>query len=334
MQFRIVIELDGANLLSRFQQYEPPPFNLATPLPIQTTISCNPPAGHEPSKSKLVFCCFTTTSELSHNKYSEYLRNGLEVPFNRTWVNLSAVPKDEIEKVYEEADKFLTPLRASSLRVVRLLRWRAGLDFQALTINRDYLSLDGHSWFSLSVARSVTLDIVQMFPAMSVEITKDIIDQYETTGDEPLAHQLFYDAWNLRYTNPRASLVVAVAAAEVGLKKVIGLIVPDAQWLLEEIQAPPIGKMLRKYIPTLKVKSVITGKQIVPPSKLIRKLEQAAEARNKIVHVGEEAPEHKELLEMLEAIRDFLWICDMYRGQLKNVSFISNHVLKKWKSTE
>lgn len=218
--------------------------------------------------------------------------------------------------------------------MVRLLRWRAGLDFQALAVNQDYLSLDGKSWFSLSAARSARLEIVQIFPAMSEEIAKDIIDHYETGSDEPLAHQLFNDAWNQRHTNPRASLVVAVAAAEVGLKKVIGLIVPDAQWLLEEIQAPPIGKMLRKYIPALKVKSVLKGKQIIPPSKLIEKLEEAAKARNKIVHTGEKAPEHKELGEMLEAIHDFLWVCDMYRGQLRNASFISGHVLKEWKNAE
>jgi len=112
------------------------------------------------------------------------------------------------------------------------------------------------------------------------------------------------------------------------------LIVPDAQWLLEEIQGPPFGKMLRKYIPTLKVKSVIAGKQIIPPPKLIKKLEHAAEVRNKIVHVGEKAPEPKELVEMLEAIRDFLWVCDLYQGQLKNVRFISDYVLKEWKDAD
>jgi hypothetical protein len=334
MKFRVVVELDGPNLSARFKQYEPPAFDLATPLPIQTTISCSPPVGHEPSKLNLVFCSFTTTGQLSQNKYGEYLHNGCESPFNEKWVNFRAVPKDEVNGVYEEVDKFLTPLRASSLRLVRLLRWRAGLDFQALAINRDYLSLDGSSWLSLSAARSMTFDIVQIFPAMSEEITKDIIDQYETNGDEPLAHQLFNEAWNLRRTNPRASLVVGVAAAEVGLKKVIGSIVPDAQWLLEAIPAPPIGKMLRKYIPTLKVKSLITGKQIVPPSKLIAKLEEAASARNKIVHVGQKAPEYKELVEMLVAIQDFLWVCDLYRGQLKNVSFISEDVLKEWKNAE
>ena len=334
MKFRIVAELDGPNLSSRLKQYEPPPFNLATPLPIQATISCDPPAGHEPSKAKLVFCSCTTEGELSQNKYGKHLRNGFTSPFNGKWVDFSAVPKNEVDRVYEEADKFITPLRASSLRLVRLLRWRAGLDFQALTVNQDYLSLDGHSWLSLSVARSMTFDLVQILPAMSEEVTKDIINQYETSGDEPLAHQLFNDAWSLRYTNPRASLVVAVAAAEVGLKKVIGLIVPDARWLLEELQAPPIVKMLKKYIPTLKVKSVITGKLIVPPAKLIDKLEDASKARNKIVHVGDKAPEHKELVEMLEAIRDFLWVCDLYRGELKNVGFISDHVLKAWKTAE
>jgi hypothetical protein len=279
----------------------------------------------------LVFCSCVTSGEPSQDKYGEYLRNAFDPPFSGNRVNFGAVLKDDIGRVYEEVDRFLAPLRRSGLRLARLLRWRAGLDFQALTINQDHLSLDGNTWLALSAARSATLSIVQIFPAMSEEITKEIIQQYEAGGDEPLAHQLFNDAWNLRQTNPRASLVVAVAAAEVGLKKVIGLIVPDAQWLLEEISAPPIGKMLRKYIPLLKVKSHITGKQIVPPSKLINKLEEAASARNKIVHVGQKAPEPKELLEMLEAIRDFMWVCDMYRGQLKDSSFISADVLKEWK---
>jgi hypothetical protein len=146
----------------------------------------------------------------------------------------------------------------------------------------------------------------------------------------PIVDPYFRPQWLPNFSNIR----VAVAAAEVGLKKVIGLIVPDAQWLLEEIPAPPIGKILRKYIPTLKVNSAITGKQIIPPSKLIEKLEDAARARNKIVHVGEKAPEQKELGEMLEAIRDVLRVCDLYQGQLKNVSFISDRVLKEWKNAE
>ena len=331
MIFRVVVELDGLNLLHRLKQYEPPPFNLTAPIPIQATISSEPPAGHEPSKAQLVFCICTTEGELSQNKYGDCLRAGLESPFNEKWVNFGSVPKDEVNGVYEEADRFLTPLRASSLRLVRLLRWRAGLNFQTLTVNRDYLSLDGQAWLYLSVARSATIALFQIFPAMSEEITKDIIQQYETNGDEPLAHQLFNDAWNLRYTNPRASLVIAVAAAEVGLKKVVGSIVPDARWLLDEIQTPPFTKMLREYIPTLKV-TYIKGKQIAPPSKLVAKLEEAARKRNKIVHTGKEAPDNKELLEMLEAIQDFLRICDMYRGQLKNTDFISDHVLKAWKN--
>jgi hypothetical protein len=331
MIFRVVVELEGHILLSRLKQYEPPPFNLGSPIPIQATISSAPPAGHEPSKPKLVFCSCTTEGELSQNKYGEYLCNGVGSPFDGKWVNFSAVPKDEVNAVYEEADRFITPLRASTLRLVRLLRWRAGLDFQTLTINRDYLSLDGKSWLWFSVARSMRLDLVQIVPALSEESTKEIIEQYEMNGDEPLAHQLFNDAWNLRYTNPRASLVVAVAAAEVGLKRVIGSFVPDAQWLLDEIQTPPFTKMLRDYIPTLKGVTYIKGKEIAPPPKLIEKLEKAVKKRNKIIHAGKEAPDNKELLEMLAAIQDFLWICDMYSGQSKNVGFISDHVLKEWK---
>lgn len=35
--------------------------------------------------------------------------------------------------------------------------------------------------------------------------------------EEPLAHQLLREAWDLRYSNPRSSVVIGVSAAEVGL---------------------------------------------------------------------------------------------------------------------
>src|ERR1700722_6268548 len=100
MKFRIVTELTGPILPSRLKQYEPPPFDLVTPLPIQTTISCDPPPGHEPSRSNLVFCSCTTTDDVSQNKYGGYLRNGCERPFNGKRGNFSAIPKDEVDKVY------------------------------------------------------------------------------------------------------------------------------------------------------------------------------------------------------------------------------------------
>jgi hypothetical protein len=45
---------------------------------------------------------------------------------------------------------------------------------------------------------------------------------------EPVAHELWREAWNLRHPNLRSSLVIGVAAAEVGLKQLIATLVPRA----------------------------------------------------------------------------------------------------------
>jgi hypothetical protein len=176
------------------------------------------------------------------------------------------------------------------------------------------------------------ISLVRTPPQVPSSIAEQVVQLCEQGVDEPLGHQLYREAWHLRESNPRAAFVIAVAAAEIGLKKVIETLVPEAQWLLEEIQTPPFSKMLRKYIPILKVRSRITGKSILPPSGMMNLLDDAVTTRNKIIHAGAEPPNREKFSEVLDAISDFLWICDMYAGQLKVLEFISTQTLVAWKN--
>ena len=90
--------------------------------------------------------------------------------------------------------------------------------------------------------------------------------------------------------------------------------------------------MLQKYIPTLKVRSHLTGKSILPPNEMLNLLDDAVKARNKVIHAGAYAPNRKEFEQMFDAICDFLWVCGMYAGQLKIADFISNRTLAAWKN--
>ena len=83
---------------------------------------------------------------------------------------------------------------------------------------------------------------------------------------------------------------------------------PQAQWLVDEVQTPSLSKMLSKFLPTLPVKARFDG-PIRPPKTLLRQLEKAVESRNKLVHSGESPPKRDELDEMLKAVNNFLWIC-------------------------
>ena len=79
-----------------------------------------------------------------------------------------------------------------------------------------------------------------------------------TDTDEPLGHELLREAILNRKANPRSSLVLAVAAAEVGFKQFAARVFPDAAWILE-LPTSPLTEMLAKF-PWAALKEKISGK--------------------------------------------------------------------------
>ena len=53
----------------------------------------------------------------------------------------------------------------------------------------------------------------------------------KAVNNEPIGHELFLEAWELRKSNPRSALIIGMSAAEVGFKQCIGKLVRDAEWL-------------------------------------------------------------------------------------------------------
>ncbi len=71
-----------------------------------------------------------------------------------------------------------------------------------------------------------------------------------------------------------------------------------------------------------------------PPKALLRQLDKAVERRNKLVHSGEPPPKWDELEEMLRAVNDFLWMCDLYQGHLWAAKNISAEILNAWRGDD
>jgi hypothetical protein len=201
---------------------------------------------------------------------------------------------------------------------IAIVRWRSGLSegpIDPFRNRREHLSQDGQTWLEVSVLRS--FKIIQNPPLRQIgtspECEQQIVRLISERGEEPLGHQLFREAWTDRQTRPASALVIGVAAAEVGFKKLVGSLIPEAQWLVDDIQTPYLVRMLRKFLPTLPVKFRFQGKSICPPNVLLKRLDRAIEC-NKLVHAGQPPPNIDELEEMLRAVNDFLWICDVYAG--------------------
>lgn len=210
----------------------------------------------------------------------------------------------------------LDELTESIRRSVKILRWRLGARGShsptESTLGMVW-SQNGRTWRKMPFDIIVNLEF-QLRPRLSEAQLQDIKNLIRRGDQEPLAHELFLEAWELRNTNPRSSLVVGIAAAEVGIKQCISKLAPDAKWLADNSPSPPIMSILKNYLPMLPAKLRIRDRILPPPKSIRTALSKGVELRNKTTHVGQDAPPGKDLEELLLAIRDLLYLLDFYCG--------------------
>jgi len=312
-------------------------FTFDSPLPAVVRLSTTYSDGREPADASSVVCVGTTTAEIEDERCAADIHASLSSPVDGRWANFRDFDESRRAAAWAAVDRFFEPLRALVESTISILRWRSGLSEGPIDPFRnrgEYLSQDGESWIEIHMARSLKITFV-LGPRQieaSPDLGQQVVGLITEKGEEPLGHQLFREAWNQRSSHPRSALVIGVAAAEVGLKKLIGNLVPQAQWLVDEVQTPSFSKMLRKYLPLLPVKAKFHRKKIAPPGKVIKNLERAVGCRNKVVHAGEPPPHGEKLEEMLRAIDDFLWICDAYAGHTWVAEFISTDTRTAWEN--
>jgi hypothetical protein len=259
-------------------------------------------------------------------------------------VELDASLEDGIVKLsklkpatIKSVDEILHHMRAVSRSTLIMFNWTHGLDGppDPYGLAHAFYSTDGNSWFEYSQVRRVSFNVEEathLIHGRKVEI-EQVVSKVEAGVEEPLGRQLFRGAWGHIGTNPRSALVIGVAAAEVGLKRLIGTLIPAAEWLVQEVQAPPMRKILRDFLPTLPARATwADGSPIELPPKIISEVVKASELRNKIVHVGAMPPSRRELAIMLRAISDLLWICDIYLREHWAMKHVSLETKKNWPS--
>jgi len=210
-------------------------------------------------------------------------------------------------------------LRDFLLRASGVLRWRRGLTGHPnpiATIKRPLeWSDDGQNWHM--VPGAIRLKIVMDFPLhqrMSEGSRSSIIDLVHADAREPLGHELFQEAWKQRMEHPRSSLMIGLSAAEVGFKMFVADLVPHAEWLAMHAPSPPLERMLTEYLPLLPVRQRIRHCPIFVPNEILDTLKKGVNIRNKTAHAGEKVKADT-LTEILLAVRDLLYLLDLYAGQ-------------------
>lgn len=185
-----------------------------------------------------------------------------------------------------------------------------------------YWSSDGKNWLMLPTAVANHGEVI---PSIKIDagIQKDFANHEVWPIRMPLGRELFHESWRLMHDQPRSALLLAIAAAEVGFKEWASSIAPDTAWLFENIQSPPLDKLLGELFPKLAADkfSVIlpTG---MSKQHLVKVIRRGVEVRNTIAHSPPSSRRYQnashfldyanlgEFQELLLCVSDLLWILD------------------------
>lgn len=223
-------------------------------------------------------------------------------------------------------------------RTLRLLRWRTGSmgapnPIRMGTVDYFVWSVDGTSWKLVadSINAVLRFKISQLGSGPSSEdmdfIQKGIIENL----NEPLGHELLREASVNQQSNPRSSLILAVAAAEVGFKHFSSKVLPATSWL-HGLPSAPLVDMLNSF-PWSEIGVLISGKVPVVPEMLIANLKKAVTLRNAIVHSGGANFSYDSLDSILSSVREFLYFLDSLqgKGQAWAMRFIRPEIMAQFK---
>lgn len=239
--------------------------------------------------------------------------------------------KEAVRQVYEE-------MYDCVIRTLRLLRWRTGSmgapnPIRMGTVDYFVWSVDGTNWKLVadSINAVLRFKISQLGSSPSTEdmdfIQRGIIENL----NEPLGHELLREASVNQQSNPRSSLILAVAAAEVGFKHFSSKVLPATSWLLG-LPSAPLVDMLNSF-PWSEIGVLISYKVPVVPETLIADLKKAVTLRNAIVHSGAANFSYDSLDSILLSVREFLYFLDSLqgKGQAWALRFIRPEIMAQFK---
>lgn len=142
-----------------------------------------------------------------------------------------------------------------------------------------------------------------------------VLAEMASNGDwEPAGHDLIREALSHIHSSQRSAVVLGAAAAETAVKEAIHRLAPNATYLVDETQSPPIVKLLSHYLPSLECRSRLGMNFLPPPRDIRRSLEWLIKTRNEVVHNRQQRHRFPELLPALLHCRDLIWLLDCYCG--------------------
>jgi len=121
-------------------------------------------------------------------------------------------PSDSIPAGFKEfSDSAFGCLDDAVVRALRLLRWRVGLRNERHPIRWFHAfqwSSDSEVWHVVPDSVRLQINVGLPFNKISEEIVESTTELWLSNLDEPLAHELFQEAWSQQNNNSKSSLVL------------------------------------------------------------------------------------------------------------------------------
>jgi hypothetical protein len=279
------------------------------------TVRCEAEARFTPSPAVLAGFQALSVNELPEGSHlpadpRKYVHEG-----RLALMNLGPLLPKPMRSVVDQTQR---ELKLAAERAVELTRWRRGEPgpHQPLGFVRTEWTV-GRRWHRMPGEVHVTVRS-RSIPAFTDTVVEEIQGLIDSGVAPPLAHSLFREAVEQSSSNPRSSLVIAVAALEVGVKQYLAARLPELAWWLDETSAPPIVKILADYLAPLE------GYELGQPIR--DELTKAVNTRNRLVHSGQASKfVGKRLQDTLDAIDATLWWLDVLSGR----SWAQRHVQRE-----
>ena len=281
-------------------------------------------------KIKRIFC------SISNNELPEEMRDSEDV-LEYLKSTAKTVERIHLDFFPQRFKDFLrnvrTELHDIIKRTVDIYRWRCGIPIgHNLLFNGGMsFSLDGKKWHMVPPNVQVHFSAFSIPPPPEkISLTLILKKLINTAHNQPLGHQMMREARSVQSSNPGISIVIAFSALEVAVKECISKLNPDSRWLVENLPSPEARKLINEYIP--KLLSNTDRKDMLPlPEELDHTIRKGVATRNKIIHLGQQAPRRDSIDKMLSAIQDVIWLLDYCSGHDWAIEYISNNAKEQIK---
>jgi hypothetical protein len=240
-------------------------------------------------------------------------------------LNYSELPQ-HLQSFLESAQANCKAIAKKTLGAIRWYRNAIGQDLiRQVRAWECAIGTQVLKYFLVNVVTGIRVTLSESTDTTSIEAAAALVDANFT---EPLAYDLLQEAEILSTKSPRSSLVIAIAAAEIGFKETVADLVPEASWLVENAPAPPLYRMLKEYLPCLPLRGYLKGHSIKIPDSILSVLRKGITLRNELVHTNPKEVPPQTLSEVLENVRWLLRILDACRGQDWALRYINGTALR------